>query len=364
MCNIRHCSLPALLLFAACSSHSPHKEPIVNADSSLRDLATRASVDFGVAVNPTLLTREPRYARLLARECTVLVAENHMKMKYLQPQRGIFNFSAADTLLHFAEQHRQRLRGHTLVWHFMPPDWLESNTWTRAELLDVMRTHITTVMRYYKGRVYAWDVVNEAVADTGGLRSSLWFNVIGPDYLDIAFQCAHAADPDALLFYNDYGAEGLNIKSDEVYALVRGMQERGVPIHGVGLQCHWKYDDYPPLDDVVSNITRLAALGLEIHITELDLRIDNPVTPEQLERQAQAYREIVSACLRAPRCTTVITWGISDAHSWVPFFFKNTGAALPFDEHYQPKPAYFALRDALASLPIRPHLTGGRAGSR
>lgn len=342
------------LLLCTCVSHPSHEDTPVNPDLSLRDLARRAGVEFGAAASPALLTREPRYASLLARECTVLVAENHMKMKFLQPQRGIFNFSAADTLLHFAEQHGQRMRGHTLVWHFMPPDWLESSTWTRAELLSVMRTHITTVMRYYKGRVYAWDVVNEAVADNGGLRTSLWFNVIGPEYIDLAFQYAHEADPDALLFYNDYDAEGLNTKSDEVYALLRGMKERGVPIHGVGLQCHWKYNDYPPLADVVSNITRLAALGLEIHITELDLRIDNPVTPEKLERQAQAYHEIVSTCLRAPRCTTVLTWGISDAHSWVPSFFTNCSAALPFDEHYQPKPAYFALRDALASLPARP----------
>jgi len=176
------------------------------------------------------------------------------------------------------------------------------------------------------------------------------YNVIGPEYLDLAFQCAHAADPDALLFYNDYSAEGLNPKSDAVYNLVRGMKARGIPIHGVGLQCHWKYNDYPPLADVVSNITRLAALGLEIHITELDVRIDNPVTPEKLERQAQAYRDIVSACLRAPRCTTVLTWGISDAYSWVPSFFTNEGAALLFDKNYQPKPAYFALRGLLNEL--------------
>jgi len=145
----------------------------MNTNASLRELATRAGVHFGAAAVPGLLTRAPRYAALLASNCTVLVAENHMKMKYLQPHYGIFNFSAADTLLHFAEQHGQRMRGHTLIWHCMPPSWLETTSWSRAELLDILHSHITTVMHHYKGRVYAWDVVNEAISDDGSLRTSL-----------------------------------------------------------------------------------------------------------------------------------------------------------------------------------------------
>lgn len=356
MCTIRYRLLCALHIVTLCCTscyHLPRDFTTMN-NTPLRTLAKRTGVQFGAAANPHLLVRDSRYAALLARECSVLTAENHMKFRFFQPHRGVFDFSQADVLVQFAEQHGQRVRGHTLVWHFRLPAWLESNTWTRAELLDVMQTHIATVMRHYRGRVCAWDVVNEAVADTGGLRSSLWLSVIGPDYIDLAFHYAHQADPAALLFYNDYDAEGLNAKSDEVYRLVRNMKARGVPIHGVGFQCHWKFDDYPPLNDVVSNIARLAALGLEVHITELDLRIDKPVTPEKLERQAQAYREIASACLRAPNCTTLITWGISDAHSWVPYFFENCTAALPFDKHYQPKPAFYALRDAFASLPPHP----------
>ena len=287
------CTLPAWAV-------TNQTEALMTNTLTLRTLATRAGVDIGGAVAPGPLQNNPRYAALAARECTVLVAENHMKMRHTQPARGTFDFTGADVVMAFARTNGMRVRGHTLVWHAMPPAWLETTTWTRAELLAVMRTHITTVMQRYKGHIHAWDVVNEALDDKGGLPSSLWHNVIGPEYLDLAFTYAHAADPSAMLFYNDYSAEGLNKKSDEAYALVRGMQARGVPVHGVGLQCHWRYDNYPSLADVVSNITRLAALGLEVHITELDLRIDLPVTPDKLARQARAYGEIVRACLTAP----------------------------------------------------------------
>ncbi|MCX7847990.1 MAG: endo-1,4-beta-xylanase [bacterium] len=346
--------LPILCLpLPSCSSHHSPAHHLMTPQPSLRQLAARAGVDFGAAVNPLLLTSIPPYAAILARECTVLAPENHMKMKHLQPQPGSFNFAPADALVAFAQKNHQRVFGHTLVWHHMPPHWLQTTTWSRAQLLDIMTNHITTVVAHFKGRVYAWDVVNEAIADSGGLRSSLWLNVIGPEYIDFAFSCAHQADPHALLFYNDYDAEALNPKSDQVYALVRGLKQRGVPIHGVGLQCHWKYDHYPPLHDVVSNISRLVALGLEVHISELDLRIDLPVTPEKLHRQALAYYDIVTTCLTTPGCNALRLWGITDAHSWVPGHFKGCAAPLPFDEHYQPKPAYFAIRDALRSLPPR-----------
>lgn len=146
----------ALLLVSARNVHPPQKNPAVNTNASLRELAMRARVDFGAAAGPGPLARARRYAALLARNCTVLVAENHMKMKHLQPHHGIFTFSRADTLLLFAQQHAQRMRGHTLIWHFMPPSWLETTSWSRAKLLDILHSHITTVMRHHKGRVYAW----------------------------------------------------------------------------------------------------------------------------------------------------------------------------------------------------------------
>jgi endo-1,4-beta-xylanase len=213
--------------------------------------------------------------------------------------------------------------------------------------MEVLRDHITTVVGRYRGRVDAWDVVNEAI-EGSGLRNTVWHNVIGPEYLDLAFQWAHEADPDALLFYNDYSAEGMNTKSDAVYDLVKGMLERGVPIHGVGMQMHIALGQVPPADKFLENMDRLADLGLQVHITELDVRIRDDPDEETLVQQAEDYREIMETCLAAKGCTAFITWGFTDRYSWIPSSRQGWGSALILDASYQPKPAYTALQDALS----------------
>jgi endo-1,4-beta-xylanase len=181
----------------------------------------------------------------------------------------------------------------------------------------------------------------------------VWWRVIGPEYIDMAFRWAHEVDPDALLFYNDYGAEGLNGKSDAVYELVQGLLDRGVPIHGVGLQAHLVLSGQSNFDNVRANIQRLGDLGLQVHITELDIRIadassgDEPGQAE-LERQAQMYGELLDVCLSEPSCTAFVLWGFTDRHSWIPWFRPGWGSALIFDESYRPKPAYDAMRQVLA----------------
>jgi endo-1,4-beta-xylanase len=227
------------------------------------------------------------------------------------------------------------------------PDWLKYADWTREELVGVMKDHITKVVERYRGRIYAWDVVNEVVFREGEIITPFWFNNLGPDYIDIAFQTAHEADPDALLFYNDYSTEGMDERSDTVYEMVKGMKERGIPIDGVGMQCHYELNQLPNLDHVAQNIKRLGELGLQVHITELDIRIKDTPTPDQLEQQAQNYRDILNVCLEAPNCTAFIMWGMTDKYSWVPLYKKGYGSALIFDANYQPKPAYLALLAAL-----------------
>ena len=183
-------------------------------DLALRDLARDRGIEIGAAVGTGLQMREPDYAEVLAREFSVLTPENSMKFGPIHPEPSEYDFTQPDALVAFAEEHDMKVRGHALVWHWQLPDWVEDRSWTREALIEVMREHIHTVVGRYKGKIYAWDVVNEAVGDNGRLRDTIWLRTIGPEYVALAFQFAHEADPDALLFYNDYSAEAMNRKSE------------------------------------------------------------------------------------------------------------------------------------------------------
>ncbi len=250
----------------------------------------------------------------------------------------------------FAGANEMYVHGHTLVWHNQVPSWLASGSFTRDEMIDILRDHIYTVAGRYSGTIAAWDVVNEAVNDDGSLRNTLWLSRIGPEYLDLAFQFASDADPNARLVYNDYGNESINAKSNGIYDLVSGLMARGIPIHGVGFQLHITRSGIN-LPSFVQNMQRFADLGLEIYITELDVRMQLPVTPKKLATQANVYAGILNACLAQSACRAFQMWGFTDAHSWVPSFFPGYGAALIFDEMYQPKPAYDALSLGLSQCP-------------
>ncbi len=182
------------------------------------------------------------------------------------------------------------------------------------------------------------------------MRNTFWLQKIGPEYIELAFRWAHEADPQALLFYNDYNNEGLNPKSDAIYRLVQDLRSRGVPIHGVGLQMHLRVDLPPDTQAVAANMERLAQLGLQVHITEIDVRIQNGSgsTEERLRAQAQIYRDMLSVCLNATNCPAFVTWGVSDQYSWIPGFTGNPDAPLLFDASFQPKPAYNALVELLS----------------
>lgn len=326
----------------------------VEVDRPLRELATDRERFFGAAVMAYLIQQNPTYAETLSREFSMLTPENDAKMCEIQPRRGVFDFNNTDYLVHFAEAHGMQVRGHTLVWHQCFPDWLNPTQYTREEAIGLLRDHIYTVAGRYKGRIYAWDVVNEGINDSGQIRDTQWRRMIGDDYMDLAFQFARDADPDALLFYNDYNAEDMGRKSQAVYDLVSGMIERGIPIDGVGMQMHFSIGQVTNRDSragsaIRENMERLAALGLDIHITELDLRHTGAPEDWVMTRQAQNYRAITEICLSVEACKAIVLWGFTDAHSWVPDFFENPQAApLIFDRNYQPKPAYFALAEAFA----------------
>lgn len=306
----------------------------------LRSLAERCSIYIGAAVERGLLDI-PDYAHTIKQEFNILTTENALKFGPVHPDPYAYSFGDADYIINFAESQGMKIRGHTLVWHQQLPNWITQGKYTREEWINILREHIITIVGRYKGRIYAWDVVNEAVNDDGTLRDNIWMRNIGPEYIELAFRWAHEADPQALLFYNDYGAEGLGVKSDAVYNLIKGLLENGVPVHGVGLQMHVSVENPPAPSEVLANIKRLNDLGLVVHITEMDVRVRTPPQWEDLVRQAEIYRDILKVCLSAGNCKVFVMWGFTDEYSWIPSYFSGYGAALIFDESYRPKPAYY-----------------------
>jgi GH35 family endo-1,4-beta-xylanase len=321
---------------------------------TLRDYADRAGVLVGAAAEPRLLD-EPEYAATLAREFNMLTAENALKWGAIRPTRGRFNFAPGDRLVAFARKHRMKVRGHTLLWSEYNPQWLVKGKFTPEQMSELLREHITRVMKHYRGQVFAWDVVNEVFLADGSIEPSVWYDQPGiglkgkgTAYVEQAFRWARAADPDAQLFYNDYDTDGVNPKSDAVYEMVKDFKRRGVPIDGVGIQAHIVDLEAKDLATIEQNIARLAALGLEVHVTEMDVRVPaGEPDPAALRRQAEIYRQVADACLRQPKCTAFQTWGFTDKYTWIPNFTKGASdSPLPFDRNYRKKPAYDALLEA------------------
>jgi endo-1,4-beta-xylanase len=325
---------------------------------SLRQAADQASLLLGTAVRPSQLS-EVAYAATLSREFNMVEPEDAMKWWVVRARAVAFDFHQGDEVVHFAQAHGMRVRGHCLVWGRDNPAWLTHGQFTATELSQLLHEHITTVMRHYAGQVFAWDVVNEALDEHGNVRASLWYDQPGiglsgkgTAYIEQAFHWAHEADPRALLFYNEAEGEGLNRKSDAVYAMVKDFKRRHVPIDGVGLQLHISSLDFDTVA-VATNIARLAALGVQVHITELDasLPIDSQgdaIRKEDLARQAHIYRDIARACMQNPGCTAIQTWGFTDKYSWIGSHSHGTGGqALLFDRNYHPKQSYQALLEVI-----------------
>jgi endo-1,4-beta-xylanase len=338
---------------------------------SLRQEAENAGLLVGTAVRPSQLS-EAAYASTLAREFSMVEAEDAMKWWVLRPDRAAFDFRQGDEVVRFAEAHQMKVRGHCLVWGRDNPDWLTHGHYTTRQLSRLLHEHITRVMKHYAGQVFAWDVVNEALDENGAVRDSLWYDQPGiglsgkgTAYIEQVFRWAHRADPHALLFYNEAEGEGMNRKSDAIYAMVKDFKRRGVPIDGVGLQMHVPTLDADIAADISTNIARLTALGVQVHITELDVSVplDSSGLPksEDLTRQAEDYRNIARACLNNAGCTAIQTWGFTDKYSWIGSHSHGTrGHALLFDRAYQPKPAYRAVWDELSAGRPPGSLTRGR----
>ncbi|MBA3748204.1 MAG: endo-1,4-beta-xylanase, partial [Solirubrobacterales bacterium] len=265
-----------------------------------------------------------------------------MKWSAIEPSRGELEFAAADAIVERAMQARQKVRGHTLVWHAQLPGWVRGLD--AKDLRQATREHIRRVMEHYDKRVGVWDVVNEPISDRGGLRQSVFQRRLGAGYIADAFRTARTADRDAKLYLNEIGAEGINPKSDRLYKLVRGLRSRGVPIDGVSFQAHFNNGGVPP--DFVSNMQRFRALGLDVAITEADVALKLQPSDADLRAQAKIYAEIVRSCLTV-KCASLTFWGFTDGRSWISETQAGMGAATLLDADLRPKPAYTAVRRAL-----------------
>lgn len=330
---------------------------------SLRAHAEARGLLIGCAVVPQRLTGEIQYGDAVAAQANLLVAENVMKWKALRPAIDKFDFRGADAILAFAAAHGQKVRGHNLCWHEALPDWFASSV-TKENARNVLEQHIQTVAGRYAGKLHSWDVVNEAVDPKSGrpdgLRKSPWVDLIGPEYIDIAFRAARKADPKALLTYNDYNIENDTAdqreKREQVLKLVQGMKARNVPIDAVGVQSHLVAADPMPGGELREFVRELRRMGLQVFVTEMDVN-DHRLAGSVAERDAgvaKVYRDYVSMMLAEPNVTAVLTWGITDKYTWLDGakYVRSDGQpqrCLPFDADYQPTPAFFALRDAIDS---------------
>lgn len=297
---------------------------------------------------PDPFSYDRQYRKTLGKQFSSLSPENQMKWEFIHPEPDRYAFEAADAIVAFAEENDQVVRGHTLLWHSQNPAWLEEGEFTEEELRGILHEHITTVVGRYAGRVQQWDVANEILDDDGALRTedNIWLRELGPGIVADAFRWAHEADPEARLFFNDYGVESVNAKSDAYLALVGELLADGVPVHGFSVQGHLstRYD-FP--GDLEQNLRRFSEAGLETAVTELDVRMDLPASGEptraQLRQQADYYGRALAACLAVEGCDSFTIWGFVDTYSWVPVFFEGEGAATVMNADYSRKPAFHAL---------------------
>lgn len=325
--------------------------------SGFRRAAAGRQVLFG-GVGGGSINSDVPFGRVVGADYHLAGPENALKFASLHPGSNTYSFSSADAILDHATAHGQLARGHTLSWHGSVPGWVVSNAYTPTELQAVAFGHIDTVMGRYRDRVFCWDVVNEAFNGDGTVRSTVWYDTPGigyagqgTKYIEEVFKRARAAAPDCELIYNDYGAETDNTKSDAIYAMAQDFKARGVPLDGIGFQFH--ISGTPSLSSMRANFQRFNDLGLNLHITELDVSVavdsNGVATAAALAAQADTYFSVIGAALAYPRTRVLQTWGFSDRYSWIPGVSPGRGAALPIDENFNRKPAWWAVRDALAN---------------
>ena len=361
-----------ILLMGSCGGGGRGK--VLSAADSLKGLKDfyKDYFSIGVAVSPRSLQGEQ--GEFIKKNFNSLTAENVMKPALLQPEEGKFNWEEADKIVEFAQANGMKVRGHTLCWHNQTGEWMFKdslgNQASKELVLARLKEHITQVVNHFKGKVYAWDVLNEAIdnADPSkGFRDTQWYRICGEEFIAKAFQWAHEADPDAILFYNDYNTEN-PVKREKIYDLLKKLLDAGVPVHGMGLQAHWNIGgprhvgqlsqpgegdfEIPGSSEeaIRESIDKFASLGLKVQITELDVSIYTSrtdtlnvgFTPEREQRQIDFYKTAFKVFREEKKVITGVTfWNLSDRGSWLDNRTPRRGKHYPllFDENMKPKKA-------------------------
>jgi GH35 family endo-1,4-beta-xylanase len=342
--------------------HVPAAAPIVAALPKAAEAFGRL---IGAAVDAQALAAGGADAAALATNFDFVTPENGMKWDITEPSQGEFSFKDGDALVSFAAAHNLTVKGHCLVWGQQLPSWVAGVGDLRKAMLD----HIAGVVGHYKGKVIFWDVVNEAVADDAGgdmgLKSTLFSDRLGAGFIADAFRAAHAADPGAILIYNEYGAEDMGPKSQRVFNLVSSLVKQGVPIDGVGMQSHFEAA-MPDISGISQNMQRLANLGLIVLMSELDVQMlkFSGNLQQQLEQQAEVYSAVVGVCAAQARCKGVTVWGLDDTHSWLLTQVSPNERPLLLDAAYQRKPSWVSTQAAFAQSKVQAVAVATRAGRK
>lgn len=326
------------------------------ASGQLHKWAKKAGLEYyGSATDsPGFREREP-YAAAYAKYDAIFANNdefgqttptNGQKFQFVEPEPGVFNFTEGDIVADLARKQGKLLRCHALIWHSQLAPWVEATTWTPEELKAIMKRHIFGVASYYKGRCHHWDVVNEALDEDGTYRKSVFYNVLGEEYLKLAFQWAAEADPGTKLYYNDYGIERpASVKTAGAKRLVKMLLDAGLRVDGVGMQGHLHADNHPTMADHMNTMQQYADLGVpEVAFTELDVRIKTPgVNETKLAWQADSYAAVAEACVRVKQCVGITIWDFYDPFSWIPHVFPDNHAAGLWFEDFTKHPAYDAI---------------------
>ncbi|KAH9429609.1 hypothetical protein MCOR02_009346 [Pyricularia oryzae] len=331
---------------------------VASAAATLHELALEAGLEYFGAATDAPGQREraglnaayPQYEAVLREEFGQTTPTNGQKWLFVEPYPGVFNFTEGEIISAVAANNSQILRCHALVWHSQLAPWVEAKTdWTPDSLRAAIVRHVSTVAAHWRGRCTHWDVVNEALNEDGTYRESVFYRVLGEEYIKLAFVEAAKADPEAKLYYNDYNLESVGPKSEGARRIVRMLKDEGIKIDGVGMQAHLIANNAPSLDQQIAVIESYAEEGVEVAITELDVRLQLPANATNLEQQKQVYKNAVGACVQVKACVGITIWDLYDPFSWVPYVFPGEGAALLWFEDFSKHPAYDGVVEALTN---------------
>lgn len=319
------------------------------------DVALFSLADFpiGVAVSPFELDNNSAYRQIVVEQFNSITPGNTFKPDALQPLEGDFSFEISDSLVAFANANGKRIHGHTLLWHNQLPSWMNSFSGSREEWISMMETHIKTVVTHFGNEVESWDVVNEAFEDNGDFRENIWYQNIGEAYLKLAFEFAHEANPDAILFYNDFNIAARQSKCEAILNHFKKLKNEGVPVHGIGLQLHI-FNSTPSENKIKKAVEAIANEGFQIHFSEIDISMNLSggnmrLTDNKLQKQGERMKLLTDIFQTIPpnQQFGMTVWGISDLDSWIPSYFGREDYPLMYDHNYEPKPMYCGFLEGL-----------------